>query len=906
MPSAKRSKGGSSAIETVASNPLDAIFRPRSIAVIGASDQPGSVGSALMDNLASYGGRLFAVNAKHGTVKQRRAFRSVKDIGEKIDLVVIATPAVTVPGNVRDCVSAGVSAVVVISAGFRETGAAGAKLEREILREAAKGGMRIVGPNCLGIMSPHMRLNATFAGQSARTGSVAFLSQSGALCTAILDWSLRQNVGFSAFVSVGSMLDVGWGDLMDWLGEDPLTKSIVIYMESVGDARSFLSAAREVAFSKPVIVIKVGHTEAAARAAASHTGAMTGSDEVLDAAFRRAGVLRVSTIEELFDMAEVMSKQPLPRGPQLAIVTNAGGPGALATDMLVTSGAQPATLGKGTLASLDGILPDHWSHANPVDILGDADARRYSGSVEIVAEDAHADGTLAILTPQAMTDPTATARALAEVAAKSRKPFLASWMGGESVEEGRRILNAAGVPTYAYPDIAARAFALMWRRSENLRALYETPALIADHGDFHSRQKTVAEVIRRAAKAKQTLLSKTDCNTIFEAYGVPTNAALIASTEDEAVAHSARLGFPVVVKLHSAIITHKTEVGGVILDVRNEVSVREAWRGIRSRVKKNEFLGVTIERMIDRGEAVELIVGSTTDSQFGPVMLFGAGGQLVEVFKDRELGLPPLNATLARRMVERTRVAAALRGIRGRAPVDMTALEALLVRFSNLVIEHPRIKEVDINPLLASANGIVAVDVRILLHESGIPDKDLPRSAIRPYPAQHVSQWKLNDGTPVLVRPIRPEDEPLLSEFHHTLSPESVYYRYFHTIALDERIAHDRLARLCFVDFDRGAALVVEHTASSGARSIIGIGRLSKIHGTREAEFAILISDQWQGRGIGSELLKRLVKVGREEGLKRISADILPENSAMQAVARHIGFKVKRDADGECRAVIDL
>ncbi len=921
-------------------NPLNAIFSPKTVAVIGATEKEGSVGRAVLENLQAFSGKLFPINPKRTTVLGQPAFPSIAAAPEKVDLAIVVTPATSVPGIIRDCAVAGVPAAVIISAGFRECGPLGAELERQVLLEARRGQMRIVGPNCLGVMSPHAQFNATFAATMARPGNVAFISQSGALCTAILDWSLRENVGFSAFVSIGSMLDVGWGDLIYYLGDDPHTRSIVIYMESVGEARSFLSAAREVALTKPIIVIKVGRTEAAAKAAASHTGSLTGSDEVLDAAFRRVGVLRVNTIEELFDMAEVLAKQPRPLGPRLAIVTNAGGPGALATDMLVKSGGQLSELSDTTHAALDALLPSHWSHNNPIDILGDADAVRYAKAVELAAKDANSDGVLAILTPQAMTDAVATAEQLKPFAKLDGKPLLACWMGGPAVEKGEAILNNTSIPTFKYPDRATRAFDLMWRYTQNLRSLYEASAI--RHGSeaaTQSARDVSRAVIETVRKDNRTLLTEVESKQILSAYGIPTVETRLASSEDEAVAYADSIGYPIVVKLYSKTLTHKTDVGGVHLNLRNATGVRRAWRATQTSVREKaghqHFLGVTVQPMISL-DGYELILGSSIDAQFGPVLLFGAGGQLVEVFKDRALGLPPLNATLARRLMERTLIHTALKGVRGRKPVDLPALESLLVNFSQLVVEQRWIKEIDINPLLvrfdrspltrpsdtlslsegerdgvrraSAAFPIIALDARIVLHDPTTNEEQLPRLAIRPYPSQYVMRWKLKDGTPVTIRPIRPEDEPLMVKFHQTLSERSVYYRYFTPLRLEQRVAHERLARLCFIDYDREMALVVERDGeSSGQPEIIGIGRLSKMHSTNGAEFAIVVSDQWQGHGLGTRLLKTLVQVGRDEKLDRITATILPDNREMQHVARKAGFNlVSEPHAGECRACLDL
>lgn len=884
---------------------------PRSIAIIGASERPGSVGQALVQNLQLFEGRVFPVNPKHKTVGGLVAYPQLGLVPEKVDLAVIATPAPTVPGILRECAQAGVSAAVIISAGFRECGPAGAELEQQCLAEARRAKLRLLGPNCLGLMVPHLRLNATFAPGLATPGRIAFLSQSGALCTAVLDWSFRENVGFSAFVSVGSMLDVGWGDLITHFGDDPHTKSIVCYMESIGDARGFLSAAREVALTKPIIVLKVGHTDAAAKAAASHTGALTGSDAVLDAAFRRAGVLRVNSVAELFNMAELLAKQRRPLGARLALVTNAGGPGALATDALVAGGTGLAELSPVTRTALDQILPPHWSHGNPIDVLGDADAARYAGAVELAAQDPQADGVLVILTPQAMTDSRGTAEAVCAVAKRTTKPILTSWMGGAGVDVAKGILNASGLPTFDYPDTAARAFALMWRYSDNLRALYETPAGTDQTSETSAGRALTESLITAARQAGRTLLTEWESKQILSAYGIPTVETHIASSEDDAVNHAEKLGYPVVVKLLSETLTHKTEVGGVHLDVRSAAGVRLAWKQIHTSVSEKagsgHFAGVSVQPMVQR-DGYELILGSSIDSQFGPVLLFGAGGQLVEVFKDTVLGLPPLNATLARRLMEQTRIFTALQGVRGRKSVDLAALEQLLVRFSQLVAEQRWIAEIDVNPLLVSSERMIALDARIVLHPPKSREEDLPRSAVRPYPTRYITPWQLRDGTPVTIRPIRPEDEPLMVKFHQTLSERSVHLRYFAPLQLNARVAHERLSRICFIDYDRETVLVVERREpASNEAAILGVGRLSKVHGRNEAEFALTVSDQWQKHGLGTQLLKLLVQVGREEKLERITAAILAENHEMQRIARKVGFKVDPVLGGpECRAVLVL
>jgi acetyltransferase len=884
-------------------NPLDSIFSPGVIAVVGATERKHSVGRTVMTNLmqGGFAGRIYPVNPIQDSVLGLQAYPNVSALPEKPDLAVIITPAAAVPGIIRECAAVGVPGAIIISAGFKEIGAAGAALEQQILEEARRGNMRIVGPNCLGVMSPRAKFNATFAAGMAHPGNVAFISQSGALCTAILDWSLREKVGFSAFVSLGSMLDVDWGDLIYHFGDDPDTKSIVMYMESIGDARSFLSAAREVALTKPIIVIKPGRTAAAAKAAASHTGSLTGSDDVLQAAFQRVGVLRVDQISELFDMAEVLAKQPRPKGPRLTIVTNAGGPGVLATDALITSGGQLAELTPETMAAFNRVLPPTWSHNNPVDIIGDAGPELYARAVDLAAKDPNTDGLLVILTPQSMTDPTATAEELKTFAHIAGKPVIASWMGAGQVEKGEEILNEAKIPTFKYPDRAARAFQYMWRFSENLKSLYETPALHGV-GSVSVTAGTEADaIIQKARKTGRTILTEHESKQLLNAYGIPTVETHAARTQTEAAKLAEKIGFPVVLKLLSETITHKTDVGGVQLNLRSAAAVRQAWKTIKDNVKQkagaHHFMGVTVQPMV-AVEGYELILGSGPDTQFGPVLLFGAGGQMVEVLKDRALGLPPLNTTLARRMMEQTKIYTALKGVRGRAPVNLAALEELLVRFSQLVVEQKWIAEIDINPLLVSSDRLIALDARVVVYGPEVTADKLPTTAIRPYPMQYVTPFTLKDGTPITIRPIRPEDETLMIRFHETLSEESVYHRYFSQLKLDERIAHERLTRICFNDYDREIALVAEHEdPATGRRSILGVGRLIKSRVLNEAEFALLISDQWQRLGLGTELLKRLVQIGRDERLTRLTADILAENHGMQHLSRKVGFKVEHSSN---------
>jgi acetyltransferase len=889
--------------------PLEAIFAPRSVAVIGATDKPGSIGRAILWNLLSspFGGTLFPVNPNRPNVLGIKSYPSLKEIPERVDLAVIVTPAKTVPGILGGCIDAGVRGAIVISAGFKEFGESGLELERQIQQQLKRGRLPVIGPNCLGVMNPILGLNATFSASLARPGNVAFVSQSGALCTAILDWSLREMVGFSAFVSTGSMVDVSWGDLIYYLGSDPHTHSIIIYMESIGDARSFLSAAREVAMTKPIIVVKAGRSEEASRAAASHTGALTGSDEVLDAAFRRCGALRVNNVSDLFYMAEALSKQPRPKGPKLMIVSNAGGPGVLATDALIQAGGELAELSPDTLRQLDAILPPHWSRNNPIDILGDATPERYADAMEIASKDPNCDGLLFLTAPQGMFEPVVLAEKLKHFANIPGKPVIACFMGGPAIAAADTVLSTAGIPTFSFPDTAARAFYYMWRYTYNLRGIYETPNAT---GDFDPDRELAQSMLQSARDARRVLLSEYESKRLLAAYGIPTVETRLALTAEEAVEVAAEIGYPVVLKLHSETITHKTDVGGIALNLKDAAAVRAAFgeirRNVAARASEADFLGVTVQPMIAR-EGYELIVGSSLDAQFGPVLLFGSGGKLVEVYKDRALALPPLNTTLARRMMEQTRVYTALQGVRGEQPVDLAGLERLLVRFSQLVVEQRRIKEIDINPLLASPAGLLALDARVVLHPPDLPHDQLPRPAVRPYPNKFAYNWTMKDGTELTIRPIRPEDEPLMVKFHEKLSERSVYLRYFQPLKLSQRVAHERLTRICFIDYDREMAMVAVRRQPDGSDEIYAVGRLSRLHWRDEAEIAVLVRDEVQRRGLGRELTERLVKIAREEGVRELSANILAENVEMQTLAEKVGFRCHFDEEeGMVRAEMQL
>lgn len=883
---------------SVGRSSLDCIFTPRSVAVVGASERPGSVGYTVLKNMmdSPFGGPLWPVNPKRPSVLGLAAFPSIGQLPGIPDLIVVTTPAASVPAIVQDAVAAGVPSAIIISAGFKEAGETGKALERQV-GEIARGKMRIIGPNCLGVMNPVGGLNANFAKEMVPAGRLAFISQSGALGTAVLDWCIRERVGLSGFVSVGSMLDVSWGDLIDHYGQDPSTDSIAIYMESIGDARSFLSAAREVAMSKPILVIKAGRTAAAAKAAASHTGSLTGSDAVLDAAFQRAGVLRVDSIGQLFYVAEALAKQPRPRGPRLTILTNAGGPGVLATDALIAAGGELTEISPETIETYNAFLPDAWSHNNPVDILGDAEADRYAKALEIASQDANTDGMLVILTPQGMTNPTEIAEKLAPYAHSTGKPVLASWMGGDFVAEGESILRQAGIPDFPFPDDAARAFEFTWRYARNLRDLYETPA--ARSGSVLDTKRDLAtSIIEKVRAGRRTILTEYESKQILAAYGIPTVRTELASTAQRAVEQAISIGYPVVLKLHSETITHKTDVGGVKLNLHTAAEVTGAFAEIQASVAAKagpqHFLGVTVQPFA-KLDGYEIILGSSIDPQLGPVLLFGTGGQLVEVYKDSALALPPLNATLARHMMEQTRIYTALQGVRGRKAVDLAELDDLVVRFSELAVEQRWIKEIDINPLLASPDGLIALDARVVLHDPDTPEAQLPRPAIRPYPVRYVAPWTGISSAQMLIRPIRPEDEPLIVDFHDRLSERTVVERYFTALALSARTAHERLTRICFIDYDRELALVAEKRDPSGKSVIAGVSRMNRQEDGSSATLAVVIADDFQGQGLGEALMRRALDAARAEGVRRVIIHFLPQNERMNRLSRKLGFALTEE-----------
>ena len=870
---------------------LDKIFKPTSVAVVGASEKHGSIGRALMKNLREGGfpGEIFPVNPHYGQVSGIKAYSNVSAIGKTVDLAIIATPITAVASIIRECGKTGIKCAIVISAGGREIGPRGVEIEQRIKEEAEESRVRIIGPNCLGVVCTETRLNASFASQMPIPGKLAFVSQSGAICTAILDLSVKEQIGFSYFVSVGSMLDVDFGDMVNYLGNDPNVGSIVLYIESLTDFRNFMSAARAVSLLKPIVALKAGRSPAGARAAASHTGAMVGEDAIYSAAFERCGVMRVHTIEELFDCAEILAKQPRPTDPGLAIITNAGGPGVMAADALATYNMEPVTLSEVTINQLDEFLPHYWSRGNPIDILGDADPERYRRALEVCLAAKEVNGVLIIMVPQALTHPTEVAEVLCEVLKGKRKSVYTVWMGGVSVERGREIFNKAGIPTYDVPERAIRAFMMMYRYSCNLRLLQEIPRKLPTDPEYD--RDTAKKIIQEAIRRGDRYLTEIESKQVLQAYGIPCNPTQMAKSADDAAKLARDMGFPVVMKIHSPDISHKSDANGVLLNLSDVEAVRNGFGRIMENCRaynpRADLWGVTLQPMIQRPE-YELIVGSKKDPQFGPVILFGLGGIMTEVLKDKAIALPPLNRLLARRLIENTKVYRLLKGYRSHPAANMVLLEEILVRLSQLVVDFPEIQELDVNPLIPVEDNFIAVDARVVVAPCSVPSP--LHLMISPYPARYERTVVTKGGVEIFIRPIKPEDAPLLVDLFNALSPTSIYYRFFRPLRY---LSNEMLARFTQIDYDRDMALVALQRVDEEEK-MLGVARLISDPDVTKAEFSIAIGDPWQGKGVGAKLLEQLVDIGKEHGLEFLWGVVLPENTNMLALGRKLGFTISR------------
>ncbi|HII16418.1 TPA: bifunctional acetate--CoA ligase family protein/GNAT family N-acetyltransferase [Candidatus Woesearchaeota archaeon] len=861
----------------MATNSLDKLFNPKSIAVIGASSTERTVGHALMKNLvgSGYAGVVYPVNPKHEHVFEMRAYPSVAGVPEQVELAIIATPASTVPAIIDECHAAKITAAVVISAGFSEAGEEGKALSGLVGVKAKEYGMRILGPNCLGFVRPHLKLNASFAGQALLPGKIAFISQSGALGTAILDWASKNNVGFSGFVSLGTMVDVGFHDLIDYFGKDQHTQSILLYMESLQDARKFLSAARAFSKTKPIIVLKVGRSEAGAKAAKSHTGSLTGDDAVYDAAFKRAGIVRVASIGELFDTAKSLSMQDRPKGNKVAIVTNAGGPGVIATDALIAGGGELARFSDATRLALDAALPPAWSHGNPVDILGDASPERYKAAVGACLHELEVDGVIVILTPQDMTDPTGVAEELVSLKNPEGKTLLCVWMGEDAVAEGRNILVRGNIPAYRTPENAVRCFMAMWRYTKGIELLYQTPGSIP-HA-FTPKTEENKELVRMVYAQGRTQMHEAEARQFLSNYALPVASYHVVRRSEEVKESAEQVGFPLAMKVLSPDILHKSDVGGVVLSIQSAEEAQQAYDSIMKAVSEKahgaRIEGVLIERMV--AKRYEILIGCKKDTLFGPVIVFGMGGLAVEVFRDVNVGLPPLNMALAQRLIEETTIFKLLKGYRNMPGIDIDALKFVLYKFAYLLADFPQVKEIDVNPFAVDEHGGVIVDAKVILDERMRDVEVAPYShlVIMPYPKGLETTIVLKDGRTAMLRPIRPEDEPLEAEMLTHFSKETQRFRLFHTI---EAITHEFLIKYTQIDYDREIAIIAEVEGK-----MAGVVRLIADADNGTGEFAVAVADPWQRLGLGNKFTDYMLDIARRRGIKKVFATVLPDNYVM-------------------------
>ena len=872
---------------------LSRLFEPASVAIVGATERRGAVGRVLVENMreARYKGRLYGVNPNYAKVLGVPCYPSMAKLPTRVDLAVVATRADAVPGVIEDCGRAGTRAAVIITAGFSETGPEGAGLERRVLAAAREHGVRLIGPNCLGMMRPDIGLNATFGRGNVKPGSLGLVSQSGAICTAMLDWARPNGIGFSSVISLGGSADIDFGEIIDYLATDVRTEHILLYIEGIRDARRFVSALRAAARAKPVIVMKSGRPPTGVRAAVSHTGAMVGADDVFDAALRRTGAVRVMTIGQGVGAAHALSKRVRPRGERLAIITNAGGPGVLAADRAADLGVPLADLSQQTIDALRKTLPPNWSHGNPIDVIGDADAARYTAAVEACLADAAIDGVLVILTPQAMTSPTEVARAVIACARGSDKPLFAAWMGEEQVIAGRALFQKRGIPVFRTPEPAVEMFANVSSFYRNQRQLMQAPGPLGEHEP--PDLEAARGIVEAALAAGATVLSAADSKALLAAFRVPIAGSKPARGEDEAVAAAASLGYPVVMKIDSPDITHKTEVGGVRLNLTTEAEVRSTYAamlaGVREARPQARIEGVTLETFINRRNARELMIGVLTDPVFGPAITFGTGGTAVEVYADRAVGLPPLNSFLTSEMIRSTRVARLLGAFRGMPPANVAAIEAALLRVSEMVCELPWIREMDINPLIADEQGVIAADARVVLAPRPPAARPYDHMAIHPYPVHLVSEWRAADGTPVTVRPIRPEDADIEFAFVHELSPEAKYLRFMGSV---KDLTSAMLARFTQVDYDREMALIGVIT-QDGTERQVGVARYIINPDWTSCEFAVVIADDWKGRGLARHLMTELVGLARTRGLRTMVGMILASNTRMLDLAQSLGFAIE-------------
>lgn len=874
---------------------LDKLLNPKSVVLIGASDKPLSIGNVVMKNLLSGGfdGPILPVNPKYETICGVYAYKRIADLPIVPDFAVICTPAYTVPDIIMQLGEKGTRTAVVISAGFHASD--GNKLEQQMLDVARHYDFRILGPNCVGLLIPGICLNASFAHTDSLPGSIAVISQSGAICTSILDWAKSRGIGFSYFISLGDSSDVDFGDLLDYLGTDQRTTGILLYVESIKFARKFMSAARATARNKKVIVIKSGRMAEGAKAAASHTGALAGNDDVFDAAIRRAGMLRVYSIQNLFDAVETLAHVPSINGDRLIILTNGGGIGVLATDSLIDSGGRLAELAPKTIKALDDILPATWSRNNPVDIIGDSDAARYVKALKVLLDDPNYDAVLVMLVPAAIIDNTEVARAITEAIKETKKPVLTCWMGEDAVKDAREIFKQNSIPQYETPESAIRAFLQTVEYNENQKNLMELPPSVPE--EFKPDTERVRTIIESVINEKRSMLTEPEAKEVLDAYQIPVVKTLIARNVEEAVAKAKLIGFPVALKILSKDISHKSDVGGVLLNIESASILQLSGEGMLARIKKSHpnanIEGFTVQSMVDCPNAYELIIGVTSDSIFGPVILFGHGGVSVEVVNDKSVALPPLNMKLAKDLVQRTRIAKVLKGYRDVKPANMDAILVTLVKISQLIVDHPELQELDINPLVADSRGVIALDSRIKVNPV---DSDMTNHlAIRPYPQELEDICQLSSGEELLVRPIKPEDEMAHHEFLSHTKPEDIYFRFFRAV---NNISHSQMARFTQIDYDREMAFIAIKKSSEGKDETIAVTRVVSDADNIEAEFAIIVRSDMQKKGVGNKLMSKTIEYCREHGTKRLLAHMLANNFPMQKLAKSFGFiKVENNND---------
>lgn len=888
---------------------LDSIFRPRRIALLGVSNDPNSVGGITLKNLVGGGfqGVVYPINPKREAVLGIPCYPDIESLPKVPDLAVIMTAAKQVPELVRQCGDAGIAGVIIMSAGFKESGEEGKKLEEEVKSITKEFPLlRVIGPNCLGLIVPRNKLNVSFADGMPKKGHVAFISQSGALCTSVLDWAREAKIGFSYFVSIGNAMDVSFGDLIDYFGQDPNTKSIVLYVESLANARAFMSAARAFARKKPIIVYKSGRFPESAAAAASHTGALASEDNIYDAVFRRAGLARVFDIGNIFDFTDLIGRKRIPKGSGLAIVTNAGGPGVMATDTLISLGGKLIKLQDATMEKLNNLLPDFWSHGNPVDVLGDARPDRFTAATNIVLEDENVDAVLVILTPQAMTNPTETAIEISKLSESTSKLIMAAWMGGANMREGIKVFTESEIAVYGTPEQAIRAFMTLSDYSNNLEMLYETPKEVPV--EFNYNREELRTKFEKEVFSKTKLVSEDDSKRIINDYGIETTHPKLATNEDEAVVIANEKGYPVVLKIQSPDIFHKTDVGGVALNIRNDEMLRATYRDMMETVEHHRpearIDGITVQIMVDTDNGVELILGVKKDKLFGTVMLVGMGGTKAELFQDKRLEFPPLNEQLARQMLESLRIYPLLKGYRGSKAKNIDKLIEVLIRLSYLAADYPEIEELDINPIIVTPDDVIALDARIVIDKEviGKHSNDYSHLVLRPYPERLIRPAVLKDGTKIVLRPIKPEDEEMWLEMLGNCSKESIYHRFRSDFHFN---SHEVATQFCFIDYDREMGIVAE-IEFEGRKKLIGVGRLIADPDLETAEYAVLITDEWQHKELGQILTKYCVEIARIAGIKRVVAETTTDNKGMITVFRKTDFKIHFNEDTTVTCVKEI